>query len=123
MDDAEKVRAAIRSHTQWFVKLQVAINTGMTELDPEIVKIDNNCEFGKWLYGDFPQQQKSTDLFQDIKKLHAEFHQGASKCLNLAINNKKKEDIAIIEKSGELRGISIALIMKLHELQRTLIQL
>ena len=51
MDEQGKIVDAIHAHTQWFVRLRLAIDKASSEFNPEAVKADNNCAFGKWLYG------------------------------------------------------------------------
>ncbi|MCM8813413.1 MAG: CZB domain-containing protein [Candidatus Omnitrophica bacterium] len=99
----EKVDAAIRAHLQWFVRLRMAVDEGSSEFNPLVVQTDNKCEFGRWLYSEFPAQQKSLPLCAEIKDLHAQFHTEAAKILRLALNNKKEEALKALAVGAVIR--------------------
>ncbi len=117
MTIAEKIDEAVSAHTYWFIQLRVAIIEGNSQFKPEIVRTDNNCDFGKWLYGDFPRETVGTALFESIRNLHAEFHVEAARILELAITGKKDEALALLESDSKIRKCSMALIGKLSELK------
>ena len=56
-----------------------------------MVRTDNACDFGKWLYGDIAEELKASDHYKQIVKLHADFHIEASRILSLALAGKKAE--------------------------------
>jgi hypothetical protein len=120
MDNGEKVDAAINAHTNWLVRLRVAIENGTSEFKPEIVKTDDNCEFGKWLYGDFPESFMGKPIYQVIKELHADFHRQAAIILELALAGEKEKAIELMKLDGEFRKHSLSLIMKLNQLKKDL---
>ncbi len=117
VSNTEKIDNAISAHTNWFIRLRVAINEGTSQFSPENVRPDNNCDFGKWLYGDFPPQVKGTPLYSEIKTLHAEFHKEAAHILELALKGKKNEALALVENSSKIRKCSTELIGKLTKLK------
>ena len=118
MEQTNKVDVAIHAHSQWLIRLIVAIDKGTSEFKPEIVKTDNNCEFGKWLYGGFPAQQRGSVLYKEIKDLHAKFHAEAARILSLAISNQNEEAMNALVDNGEFRKISKLLINKLTDLKK-----
>jgi hypothetical protein len=118
MDEKTQIDDAIHAHTQWFIKLRVAIDRGSSEFNPDVVKTDNNCIFGKWLYGDFPASKKGTVLYSEIKDLHAKFHAEAARILALAIAGQKDVALAGMETDSHIRQISAALMAKLNDLKK-----
>ncbi len=106
---------AIQVHTDWFLRLRRAIESGQSEFDPDIVKTDYNCVFGKWLYREVPQEYRSTAIYFEIKDLHARFHTAAGHVLLLALTGKKEQALQDLEAGTEIRKISLALIMKCNE--------
>jgi hypothetical protein len=53
-EEAQEVDAAIASHSQWLNRIRKAIAKGKSECRPEVVRLDDRCVFGKWLYGACP---------------------------------------------------------------------
>jgi hypothetical protein len=116
--EAEKITAAIDAHTQWFVKLCIAIHSGTSQFKPEIVRTDDNCEFGKWLRSDFPDRNMPN--IQEIKLLHAKFHQQAAEVLALAITGKRDEALKLLEIASGIRKSSTELVGKLMQFKTNL---
>jgi chemoreceptor zinc-binding protein len=118
MDYGPKIDAAINAHTQWFLRLKGAIERGSSEFEPDIVKTDNNCEFGKWLYGDFPPQLKDTPIYNEIRERHARFHRQAAEILTLALNQEREEALKMLDPFSEFKRSSLALIARMTELKK-----
>ena len=115
--EAEKIDAALKAHSEWFIRLRMAVEQGTSTFDPGIVATDNHCEFGKWLYGDFPQEWKGLPLFTEIKGIHKQFHIEAARILRLAIGGKKEEALASLGVGTPVRKISTDLVTKLYKLK------
>ena len=111
------IDAAIYAHKMWFLRLRNAIDKGESDFKPEIVKTDNRCEFGKWLYGDFPQEFKAGSTYGEIKILHAKFHVEASKILELALKGDKKAAAKMLDDANGIKIISDSLIVLLDRLK------
>lgn len=82
---------AIAAHATWKRRLKTAADTGQSEANPQAVAVDNQCEFGKWLYSagtKLSAAEKGSD-FDTVKKLHAEFHQCAAHTLGKALKRDK----------------------------------
>ena len=120
MDQKSKIQAAIEAHTMWFLRIRTAIEKKISDFKPEIVKTDNNCEFGKWLYGDFPLEFRNTPIYREIKEHHAKFHQLAGKILELALSGKTQEAVKAMEAGSEFKVLSLGLITKLNALKKLL---
>ena len=86
----QEIKKAIGAHGAWKLKLRTAITTGRSEATPADVRCDDKCEFGKWMYGStLDDQIRAGKPYNVIKRLHAEFHQCASKVLTLATSGQK----------------------------------
>lgn len=76
MLNVEMIQKAIAAHASWKARLGTAVDTGKFDVASDVVRTDNRCEFGKWLYGqDFTAAEKETQNFRAAVALHAKFHQ------------------------------------------------
>jgi len=83
-----RIAQSVTSHSEWKKRLIKAIDSGESEFTPESVCKDDNCEFGKWLYS-CSAEDKSSEHYDKVKDLHAEFHKEAAEVLSLALANNK----------------------------------
>lgn len=111
----EKIEAAIKAHIGWFEKLRSAIAAGKSDFNPSIVVMDNQCEFGKWIYSDLKNICDQAK-YDRIKILHANFHKKASEILKLAIDGKKEIASSQITTNSDLGKLSGELILILRNL-------
>ncbi len=71
------------------------------------VRKDNQCEFGKWLYGsDLSQTERKTENYLTVKQLHAQFHEQAAKVVELVISGQKEAAEKAIGLSGDYTKVS-----------------
>lgn len=119
MNYLEAIDAAVEAHTKWFTRLGMAIQQGTSEFKPDTVKLDNQCDFGKWLYSSFPHSPSNQQLFGQIKSAHARFHQQAAEILQLAISGKKDEALHLMDNGAPLRKTSHELLNLLRMLKKT----
>jgi hypothetical protein len=69
------INNAIRAHGKWKTRLNDLINGNALDFDISKAGTDNNCEFGKWLYGDtIDENEKKSNFYIKVKELHTEFH-------------------------------------------------
>lgn len=65
---------AIAAHIKWKVRLHQFIDgTSAEKLSSAVVCKDNQCDLGKWIYGD-GAKFKAAPHYQDLVKKHANFH-------------------------------------------------
>ena len=83
-------RFAVVAHEVWKTRFKIAIDTGKSEFSPEVVRVDNACEFGKLFYSLSRSETISVNSTK-IKQLHAEFHLEAAKILETALQGRKHE--------------------------------
>ncbi len=80
MTNVEALQKAIAAHSSWKARLRTAVISGKFDIAPDTVKADNQCEFGKWLYGPEPSAaEKAAEHYRTVKQLHTQFHQEAAK--------------------------------------------
>lgn len=90
MSIQEEIKKAIGAHGLWKGRLTSAIETGSSEFTPDRIRHDNECDFGRWLYGaTIPPATKHTPEYESCRRLHAEFHQEAANVLKLAVTGHK----------------------------------
>lgn len=76
------INDAIGSHGAWKLHLRTAISTGRGEISSSIAGCDDQCAFGKWLYGsDIDYTTRAGVPYHVVKRLHAEFHRAAGSVL------------------------------------------
>jgi hypothetical protein len=102
----DELKKAVAAHSLWKTRLAAAIDTGKSEYTSESIRTDNQCEFGKWLYGPtITATEKAGKHYEGVRKLHAEFHKLAGDVLKLALAGKKDEAHKMIE-SGPFANLS-----------------
>ena len=79
--------AATQAHTQWKVKLRMAISQQQT-LDLATIKADNCCPLGQWLHGEAKGLDGRIPAYRDCVTRHAAFHSAAAS-VGEAINQKR----------------------------------
>ncbi len=114
MIDAEKIQKAIAAHANWKAHLREAVETGKFEGTVAIVKRDNRCEFGKWLYGpDFSAAERQTEDYRAVIELHAKFHQEAAKVVELVNSGQHDAADEAMALQGSYNKASCALTKEL----------
>ena len=105
----EHIDAAIASHELWKKRLHSAIETGGSEWVPRTVKADNQCDFGRWLYG-CSSEVKASPRYDVIKHRHAQFHVEAGRILDIALRGHRSHAVAEMAEGGRYAEISASLI-------------
>jgi len=101
MVNLEVLENAIAAHSSWKSRLRTAVSTGKFDVPVNTVKSDNQCEFGKWLYGpELSASDKQTAHYRNVKQLHAQFHLDAAKVVELATTGQKSAAEASLNMGG-----------------------
>ncbi|GAB4442956.1 MAG: hypothetical protein OHK0011_25280 [Turneriella sp.] len=79
----DQLNAALVAHGEWKFRLAKGIETGCKHLEPDKIRTDNQCVFGKWLYSDATAPHRSSSHYEEVRKLHAEFHREAAAVVEL----------------------------------------
>jgi hypothetical protein len=112
----EEITKAISAHGLWKTRLKTAIDTRTIETPVETIRQDNQCAFGKWLYGPtLTSADKSSDHYKTVITLHAEFHKAAARVAELAVSGKATEAEASIAPGGEYATVSAKLTRVMME--------
>jgi len=114
----EQVQAAIGAHGMWKARLRQAIDTGSSDFKVDVVRQDNQCAFGKWLYGEGKGGFPSMADYEQARRLHAEFHGEAAKVLAHAVSGRPKEAHDAMQPGAPFVHVSSALVGTLMRLQR-----
>jgi methyl-accepting chemotaxis protein len=106
----EEIEDAIGAHGAWKRKLKSAIATGKINVKVSTIKAEEQCGFGKWLYGPtITEEQKNSEQYHKMQKLHAVFHEKAAKVAQLAISGEKAHATKMLEVNREFTTASAAL--------------
>ncbi len=70
-------------HVMWKQRL-IAYLSGKSEeqLDPDIIRLDDRCALGKWIYGE-GKPMETLPGYEEVRELHATFHQNAAEVVSL----------------------------------------
>jgi hypothetical protein len=81
---------AISAHQKWKVRLQACIDgTSREQLDPAVVRRDDQCVLGKWINGPGAKEFGGMSVFPRLKTEHAQFHLIAGQVLSAAYGGQK----------------------------------
>lgn len=70
--------SAIEAHIRWKVRLEAYIDgSGEEELNAAEAACDDKCVLGRWIYGAGGERHASHPKFENLKAIHARFHQAA----------------------------------------------
>jgi methyl-accepting chemotaxis protein len=116
MASIEELDKAIGAHGLWKSRLKSAIETGKIDTDIATIRTDNQCAFGKWLYGStLSPEDKSSNHYITVKELHAEFHKVAARVAEMAISGRKTAAEMMIASGGDYTKISSKLTQAMVE--------
>ena len=102
---------AIGAHGLWKSRLQKAMENGSSEWHPSVVQRDDQCAFGKWLYGSsLTALEKNSPGYAECQELHRRFHAAAANVLALALAGKTEEANREMDPGSEFGRLSLALI-------------
>jgi len=105
-----EIKKAVGDHGMWKKVLKNAVDTGKIDVPIPAIKADNQCSFGKWLYGStLTEKEKNSSHYREVRELHAAFHEKASKVAQLAVSDQKARALKMLETNGEFTTASAAL--------------
>ncbi|MBI5768271.1 MAG: nitrate- and nitrite sensing domain-containing protein [Verrucomicrobia bacterium] len=109
-----QIGKAIAAHGMWKTRLAKAIETGTCDIPVEKVAVDNQCDFGKWLYS-LPAGEQQSAEFKKVRELHACFHKEAADVLRLALGGQKEQAMRCVAVKGPFWSASVNLIAEMTE--------
>lgn len=101
------------AYSQWKKGFLKAISSQNADLEPEVIKRDDACQFGKWLNG-LPQEDTQSEHFTTVKALHSDFHKAAGEIAELVVSGKGDEALKRVEGSDQLSNITGRLSLALR---------
>ncbi len=110
MTTHQQIVKSVGAHGLWKTRLDTAIAQGVSDVSVTLVRQDNQCEFGKWLYGpELSAEAKGSPHYEQCRRLHRQFHLEAAKVLTLALANKKSEATRAMGPGSEFATCSATL--------------
>jgi hypothetical protein len=106
------MKEALDAHTQWYQRLEDKI-TGKSqeELNVAHVACDDRCLLGQWLRSEAKQHFGLLSSYEELRRIHADFHYTAGQVLNNVLNGEelraRDELRKVRHKSG---GVQLALV-------------
>jgi chemoreceptor zinc-binding protein len=102
----DEIKNAIGSHGKWKGRLKKSIETGKIDARFSTIKVDTECEFGKWLHGlTGEEKEKHFSNYQKVHQLHAAFHEEASRVVQLVQSGNKAGAMKMLDMNG---GFTVA---------------
>jgi predicted RNase H-like nuclease (RuvC/YqgF family) len=106
----DEIKKAVGDHGTWKKTLKNTIDTGKINIQISAINADNQCSFGKWLYGStITEKEKNSSHYQEVLTLHSAFHEKASEVAQLATSGQKARAMKMLEVNGEFTKASAAL--------------
>lgn len=93
----------ISAHVRWKQRLRTYIQDKSEPLDPAMIRRDDQCRLGKWIYGP-GQSYKQSELFEKVRAEHASFHKHAAAVVTFV--NRGDRDLATEVLNGEYARVS-----------------
>jgi methyl-accepting chemotaxis protein len=113
----DQIKKAVGAHGMWKNRLREVIEAGKSEFTVAGVTRDDNCEFGKWLRGDFSLKSHGAH-YQNVLQLHAEFHKEVGRVLALALGGKKEVALKAIDAGTPFADLSAKLTREMVAWQK-----
>lgn len=96
---------AIDAHMRWKTRLENYIQAISEEdLKVEVVSRDDQCQLGRWIHGPGGERYAEIDVFDDMKRAHAEFHRCAGTVLAETQAGRRKEALALLVRGDYVRA-------------------
>lgn len=119
MDKLVAIEEAIGKHVAWMSLIREAVLEAPTGIDVESIRADDRCEFGQWLYAShWLPEERATEYYQDVRRVHAAFHDLAAKVAMLAASGRAVEAYTLLY--GEYVTMSGRLAIALRAWQAAL---
>lgn len=112
----EQIQKAITAHGIWKVRLSQSVEAGSADMTVNVVRADNQCPLGQWLYGPIDSALKASERYATVKELHARFHQAAGDVLALSLARKRTDALAAMEFGSTFKQSSAKLVIALTAL-------
>jgi len=113
--DRNMLTSAINAHSAWTTRLKAAIGSKKLDVPVSTVRTDNQCMFGKWLYGEqLSADDKQTENYRNAQRLHAQFHEAAATVAQFAIAGQREAAENAMGPASDYARVSSALTAALN---------
>ena len=107
------IEEAIGAHALWMSELRQAILDARPGVEVGGIRADDQCEFGQWLYGSrLSAADRMTESYQEVCRLHAEFHDLAALLVERAAAGRIVEAYALLYDEYVTMSGRLALAMR-----------
>jgi hypothetical protein len=118
-DHIRQINAAIIAHDDWKARLLAAVESGSSDLDPDAVRADDRCAFGRWLFS-VERDMKESLHYDRVCDLHARFHAAAADVLALATGGRGAQALTNLEFGSDYVKASVLLVDEMELWRREL---
>jgi len=87
----EELEKAIAAHGMWKARLRLAVRGGELDVKVEEAKVDDRCEFGRWLRTGMPPELRGSVRGRRSAELHREFHLAVGEVVRLVLLKRGAE--------------------------------
>ncbi|MGK5083433.1 methyl-accepting chemotaxis protein [Bdellovibrionota bacterium FG-1] len=115
-EEAFDFDSAITAHLDWKMKLSKYLQKPDGSLDPQKVCLDNQCTFGKWIYGP-GTEYTHLQQYQPLRGAHKKFHETAAEVVQLIIDGHIKQAESVISPSGRYLKVSEECVGLIREIK------
>jgi len=116
---SEEIKNTIGAHGIWKQRLRRAIESGNGDFTVDKIKVDHQCDFGKWLHS-LSSDEKNSPHWHNIQQLHAKFHIEAARLFELATQGKQQEALDAMLIGGDFARLSGQLTMAMVKWKSTI---
>ncbi len=110
------LKNAIAAHAAWTARLKAALVSRQLDIPVNTVKADDQCQFGKWLYGkEVSAAEMQGEHYRTTRQLHTQFHEEAAKVAQMAVAGQKEAAEQAMGPTSEYVRISSALTKVLNK--------
>jgi len=85
----------ILAHSKWKARLKQALQ-GQEQLDIQVVGKDDQCELGKWIYGE-GTKHANLSAYNDLKTKHTRFHACIPTVVNVARSSSPAKALELLD--------------------------
>lgn len=120
MNEKLDLMGVIQAHLRWKQRLSDYIDGSSDEdLKPDEVSRDDACILGQWIYGHGKDEYGDSECFQELVKIHADFHQLAGEVVRLVDQGDIHAALLLLNK-GDYAATSQRIKYKLARLSQEL---
>lgn len=110
---------AMRCHVRWKMKLALYLSKPDHSLDASVVALPNECELGKWIYGE-GQKYSNIPEFAALVSNHASFHTAAGEVVRKADAGQNVTEEIVLGANSQFASTSTAVVRSIMAMKSKL---